>query len=356
MRLVLLAATASSHTQKWYKQLKDAGIEVILITAAPLGDGSIEEIVIGDSRSNRLAYPLNSGKVKRIIAEIKPDIVHAYYASGYGWWGARSRFHPLVISVWGSDITVTPRESWLAAKMIRYNLSHADIVCATSRYLADATIKFYPEIAGKMSVVPFGIDISKFKASTERSFDNMDVAIGSARSLERIYGLDVLLKAFKIVLEEIPGAKLRLAGDGPKYRNLSELARRLGIAKNVEFLGHIAQDDMPPFLRSIDMFIIPSREEAFGVAALEAMACGIPVIGSAVGGIIEVLRGGQCGVLVKPDNPDELSAAIIKLACDPEKRKLLSETGRKLVVDNYEVGRCVKMQLAVYNQLLSIES
>ncbi|MCK4656800.1 MAG: glycosyltransferase, partial [candidate division Zixibacteria bacterium] len=175
MKIALIASAASVHTQKWYEQLTGAGIEVVLITANPSNLGNIEQIVIGDSLASKLTFFRNAGKVRRLIRKIGPDIVHACYASGYGWYGARSRFHPLVVSVWGSDITATPHESWLAGRIIRYNLSKADLICATSRYLAEETVKLSPNVADKIKIVPFGVDTARFRCSPERRFDNDDI-------------------------------------------------------------------------------------------------------------------------------------------------------------------------------------
>jgi glycosyltransferase involved in cell wall biosynthesis len=350
MKVALIASAASVHTQKWYEQLTGAGIEVVLITANPTKLGNIEQIEIGDNRAGKLTFFRNAGKVRRLIREIEPDIVHACYASGYGWFGARSRFHPLVISVWGSDITATPYESWHAGRIIRYNLAKADLICATSRYLAEETEKLSPNVADKIEIVPFGVDTAKFTCSPERRFDNDGIVIGAAKNLGHGYGLDLLLEGFRAILDKLPEARIRIAGYGPAFDDLTSLARDLGIADRVEFLGHVMQADMPEFLNSID---VPSRSESFGVASVEAMACGVPVVASSVGGNIEVLDGGKCGVLVEPERVDELTNAIVKLALDGEKRRRLSEAGRKNVTDNYEIGRCTEMQVDVYKRLLS---
>lgn len=353
MKIALIAPAASVHTQKWFEQLTGANIEVVLITANPSKLGDIEQIVVGDSGASKLTFFRNAGKVRRLIREVRPDIVHACYASGYGWYGARSRFHPLVISVWGSDITSTPYESWHAGRIIRYNLSKAESICATSRYLAEETRKLSPNVADKIVIVPFGVDITSFRCSPERRFDNDDIVIGAAKNLGHGYGLDLLLKGFRAILDELPEARIRIAGYGPAFDDLTNLARSLGIADKAEFLGHVKQADMPEFLNSIDILAVPSRSEAFGVASVEAMACGVPVVASSVGGNIEVLDSGKCGVLVEPESVDKLSNAIVKLALDGEKRRRLSEAGRKNVTDNYEIRRCTEMQVDVYKRVLS---
>jgi glycosyltransferase involved in cell wall biosynthesis len=259
----------------------------------------------------------------------------------------------LVISVWGSDITSTPRRSFLAARIIRYNLSRADSICATSRYLAGETAMLCPDVAGKIEVIPFGVDTAKFGCSAERKYDNHDIVIGAAKNLGHGYGLDLLLGGFSRILDRLPGARIRIAGYGPAFDYLVGLARDLGISEKVEFLGHVKQVDMPEFLDSIDMLAVPSRAESFGVSSVEAMACGVPVVASSVGGNIEVLDSGRCGVLVEPEDSGKLADAVVKLALDEKERRRLSEAGRKRVIENYEIGRCTEMQLGLYKRVLS---
>jgi len=351
--LVLLASARSVHTRKWYSQLRNAGVDVHLITAAPFNDDRVEQIVIGMGLFGRLGYLLNAGKVRRLISQLKPDIVHAYYAPGYGWWGARSGAHPLLVSVWGSDITVEARRFFIMRQSTRYALNHADVICATSRYLAESTAKLYPRVAQKVKVLPFGVDMNLFTTLPGRRFEKDPLVFGAAKFLGLVYGFDLLLHAFRDVLTSLPAARLKIAGDGPAYRDLVDLSRSLGLSDSVEFLGYVPQEYMPAFLNSIDISMMPSREEAFGVSAVEALACGVPVIGSRVGGIVEVLNQGECGILVDPENVEALSDAMLALAGDYEMRKRLSEKGREHVVANYDIDKCTSMQIDIYEKLLA---
>jgi glycosyltransferase involved in cell wall biosynthesis len=354
MKVVMLAAASSEHTLKWLRQLETAGVDVSLITSAPLRGGEMEQIVVGRQSYGRWRYIISSRRVRRLIESLKPDIVHACYATSYGYWGARSRFHPLVISVWGSDITLTPRDSAIARWLTGYSLGRADAICATSRYLADTTIKLYPSIADKLTVVPFGVDTALYALHEGRRFDNDDIVVGSVRYLVHVYGIDLLLEAFSHVLKKIPGARLKLAGDGPERNNLEMLADRLAVRDRVEFLGHVDPSDMPAFLNSIDIAVLPSREEGYGVSAIEAMSCGVPVIASRTGGLIDVLDDGRAGILVEPGSPEVLAEAIVNLASDSEKRAELSMAGRNRATGSYDLTIATEKQMSVYRQILSL--
>lgn len=353
MKVVFLAPSVSVHTHKWYAALTREGVDLSVITSHPAGDGSMKEITIGNSDLRAAAYFATAGKVRRAILACKPDIVHAHYATSYGWWGARSRFHPYVLSVWGSDITVTPKRSALARWVSRYNLRAADIVCATSEYLARKASDLCHEVSSRITVVPFGIDTERFKPRRVQGTAESTIVIGTARTLHTIYGLDVLLRSFRKALDKLPNLRLSIAGEGHELRKLQHLAKFLNLGESVCFLGQIPHSDMPAFLNTLDLFVIPSREEAFGVAALEAMSCGVPVIASNVGGLPEILDGGKCGTLVPPDDPSALAHAMIQMLTDSNLRAGLAASGRRRVVEHFAEDRCVRLQMEVYERAMA---
>jgi glycosyltransferase involved in cell wall biosynthesis len=351
MKIALLAALASKHTQKWYRELTARGLDVHVITAHPADDCGIPAVRVDSGQGLKRLF--TAGAVSDHVKYLKPDIVHAYYATSYGFWAARTSHHPLVISVWGSDIAVTPRKSLAARILTSYSLNRADAVCATSNYLKEETCQMFKGVSKKIEVIPFGVDTDLFKPGEPKENGQKRLVLGSARTLERTYGLDVLIRAFRDVLPEHPYARLRIAGDGSARRELQNLAKSLSLMDRTEFLGDLAEAEMPEFLRSLDIAVLPSRLESFGVAAVEALACGIPVIGSNIGGIPEILGNGECGSLVEPDSVDALSKAIIELAEDTSLRKLLSERGRIRVEEKYRLTSTTDMQMTLYQRLLS---
>jgi len=348
MRLALLAPANSVHTQKWCEQLTGADIDVHVITAHPEN-----EVPSGPTELGRkISFLLNAGSVRRKINQLQPHIVHSFYAAGYGWWGARSRFSPFIMSVWGSDITRTPGSSFIARQIIRYNLKRADIICATSNYLKDQTVKLTPDNGSKVRVMPFGVDTQKFWKSSKPGATEAKVVVGTARGLEYVYGLDILVRAFAVMKRRIPDSLLRIAGKGTIEGQLRQIVADEGLVDSVEFVGEVSQDDMPGFLNSLDMFVMPSREEAFGVATLEAMSCRVPVIATRVGGNNELLDAGKFGALVESENCEELATAMFDLAHDEELRKLLARAARKHVVENYDLHLATRKMIDLYEEVL----
>ena len=134
--------------------------------------------------------------------------------------------------------------------------------------------------------------------------------------------------------------------------SLRDQAERLGIADRVQFLGRRPHDSLPTLFSTLDIFAMPSRWEEFGVSAVEASACGVPVVASRVGGVPEVVLDGVTGVLVPPEDPGALGAALLELADDVDRRRRLGTAGRRYVVERFEWGRCVEAMERVYRDVL----
>lgn len=180
--------------------------------------------------------------------------------------------------------------------------------------------------------------------------------VGTVARLHRDKGLDVLVDAAMILtsqLEKAPGrpassneVRFVVAGDGPEKSALVEKIRKSGLNGVFELVGHIR--DVPGFLKGLDLFVLPSRREALGLSILEAMASELPVVATYVGGIPEVVVNGQTGLLVEPDNPEELCRALVSLLADPELRAAMGKRGRVRVENLFDVRQTVEKTLQLY--------
>lgn len=175
--------------------------------------------------------------------------------------------------------------------------------------------------------IPSGVDLETLRDGTpsrpaaRRSLhwpDDSCVVVAVGR-LVRVKGFDILVRAFSEVLHGAPQTRLVLVGEGPERPSLERLARAIGISKHMLFTG--ASDEVPRHLAAADILVAPSRNEGQGRVLVEAMALGLPVVGTRVGGIPDVLRDGECGLLVPPENPSELARAILALARDERLRR-----------------------------------
>jgi len=305
------------------------------------------EISANSADSKSLSYMLRSYKVKSILNGIKPDIVHAHYATGYGLTGALCGVHPYVISTWGSDVCLAPKKNRMFKYILKYNLSKADFITATSRDLTKETSLYTDK---KVVTIPFGVDTSRF--SREARKDGGIITLGIVKSLEEIYGVKYLIEAFAKINKKHDNTKLLIVGDGPLRVKLEELCESLNIKNKVIFTGGVPNSRVSHYLNMMDIFIMPSLSESFGVSILEAESCMVPVVATDVGGIPEVVIDGLTGFLVKPGDSDALAEKLSTLIEDRELRERMGRCGRKFVIENYDWKDSVKQMYELYVKIL----
>ncbi len=204
--------------------------------------------------------------------------------------------------------------------------------------------------------IPTGINLTRFNPHTTP--DNFREAeglpadapiVGTIAILRRKKGHHVLLEAIPAVLKEVPEAIFVFAGDGPQTDNIKAQIKKLGLSKNVRLLG--LRKDVETVLKGIDLFVLPTFQEALGTSILEASAMRRAVISTRVGGVPEVVKDGITGLLVKPDNAEELGEAIIKLLKDRDLCESMGAEGRKLVEADFSTTRMVEKLYGLYSTL-----
>ncbi len=203
------------------------------------------------------------------------------------------------------------------------------------------------------SVVPNGIDLESFAAKVPSAVGLVEGApvIGTVGSLTPEKGFSVLLDAMPSVVERFPQATLYIIGDGPLRSALEQQGRERALAGAVRFVGGV--DDIRPWLQSFDLFVQPSLHEGQGIALMEAMASGRPVIASRVGGIPEVVIDNETGILVPPGDPEALAASICALGADERRRRQLAAIGRARVRSQYPLERMIRGVEEIYETLLA---
>ncbi len=347
-RVVIFGWAGSIHVKRWALGLKDRGHEIRLIS---LGDDPIEGIeTINLPRTSFLSYFKQAARAVALAREFSPDLVHVHYVGGFGYWGTKCDFAPVVASVWGSDVVDLPRNP-LYRYMIKRALRQADQITATSDFLKRVSLDMVPEVEDKIRVIPFGVTIPESPSPlpagpTKLCFIKMH---------KRKYGPDVMLKAFARARDGIPELALTMAGEGEMTPELKELASRLGVTESVDFVGFVPNDRIYALLQEHHIMVMPSvmESESFGVAVIEASACARPVIASRVGGVSEVLHDQKTGLLVPPGNINALTEAIVSLASNDEKCRAMGEAGFQLVREVYPWERSLDLMTKLYERLIN---
>lgn len=200
----------------------------------------------------------------------------------------------------------------------------------------------------KIRIIPNGVDIEKFKPSNRRLDD---LIFWGGRFIPQ-KGLEYLIEAFALITKERPKAKLMMTGNGPLFPKIYGLVKRYKLEKNVLFRGYVARNTMPDLLGVASVYVLPSLKEGMPYALLEAMACGLPVIGSNIPGVNDVIVNGENGLLVPPRDPKALAEAILTLLNDVKMRKKLGQNARELIVKKYNWNKIIPLMEKVYREAI----
>lgn len=352
-KIVIIGPGNNVHIQRWLIALRERDLNVSLIATTPVSPllswfphYAIPTATAGMTPMQRIVTLLHGwARVPALARSLKPDLAHLHSLPTPAAVPFARRVGPLVASPWGSDVVQRDRRK---ARLYPALLRHAAQITATSRYLADVTARYFDRSCS-IAIVPFGVDPDRFRPATASP---SRLRVGTLRHLERNYGLDVLLDAWPIVLRAQPHVELVIGGGGSLERELRAQAAQLGIERHVRWLGRLDHDAVPRFLQSLTVFAMPSRAESFGVAALEAQACGLPVIASDVGGLPDVVRDGITGALVPPEDPSALARALIDLLAEPQRQRAWGAAGRTWVIERYTWDDSVDRMMAVYRNVI----
>jgi L-malate glycosyltransferase len=359
LKIAFLAGPNSIHTVRWVNAIIDKVRELHLLTMHQPVDPIDSRVKIHQLPYKAPhGYLLNVKNLKKLLADIRPNLLHVHYASGYGTLGRLSGYHPLILSVWGSDVYDFPATSFLHHATVAANLRDADWVCSTSEVMAQQTKSIYSDLP-HLSITPFGIDINKFRPIPTLR-DNNYLTIGTVKRLTPKYGVDILIQAFALAKEKVSSQapelaeKLRLiiVGDGKQRKELESLTKQLKIGNVTDFVGAVPHKKVPEYLNQLDIYVAASRldSESFGVAVLEASACGLPVVVSDAGGLPEVVQDRVTGYIALKEDITATAEAIFKLIINESDRDTMGIAGRQLVIDRYVWQENVELMVEIYRK------
>jgi N-acetyl-alpha-D-glucosaminyl L-malate synthase BshA len=308
-----------------------------------------------------LYTPALASKMVEVARFEKLDIIHAHYAIPH----ATSAFLAreivgnglkVVTTLHGTDITLVGLEPSFLPVM-KFSIERSDGVTAVSRFLREKTLTNF-NIEKDITVIPNFVDTEKYKRIECKEIctkfapkgEKVLVHISNFRVVKRVQDV---IRIFKQVQEKIP-SKLILVGDGPDRSACELLVRELGLQKQVKFLGK--QLELVPILSAADLFLMPSQSESFGLSALEAMACEVPVISSSVGGLPELQVHGETGYIAEIGDVDRMARYAIELLTNETKHKIFAQAARRRAVESFDVHKIVNQYEAHYEQCLAAPS
>ena len=351
MKILFIGAATSNHTIRWVNALAERGHEVFLLSRNDQRDNDnrikpdvkIRYLKFGGG----IGYYLNAFETKKVIKQFRPDVVNVHYASGYGTLARISKCSPLVISVWGSDVYDFPWKSEKNRKLVCKNLNYADEIASTSYAMAAETKRVLGDLDRKITVTPFGVDLHLFKPQQTENHGDRKV-IGIVKYLEPIYDIPLLINAFEIVKKKMDNVELHIYGDGKLKDELVAMCQAKGIDDSVKFLGVIPNYEVPNALSAMDVFVNCSKQESFGVAIVEAMACGVPVVATDCEGYKEIIDNANLGIIIDKRAPDLLAEKILLLLNNPKMARTMAAQALDKVTKLYDWSKNVSTMEQLY--------
>lgn len=288
------------------------------------------------------------------------DVLHVHYAIPHATsaWIAKEMLGAehgikIITTLHGTDITLVGQERSFG-EITRFSIARSDGLTAVSQYLKCETVKHFKVPDENIEVIPNFVDPERYdrehypcrRKALVQDGEKLVMHISNFRPVKRVQDV---IRIFHRISRKIP-SRLVLIGDGPDRPLAVDEAESLGIGDRVIFLGK--QDSVAEILACADLFLLPSSSESFGLVALEAMASGVPVVATAVGGVPEVVVDGLTGALAPVGAVEEMGDAGIALLSDPDRWQATSEAARRIAVDRFGVHSVVPLYENYYECIL----
>jgi N-acetyl-alpha-D-glucosaminyl L-malate synthase BshA len=354
------------------KALAERGHEVHLVSTDPPFRLGEYQAGLAFHQVHTPSYPLFrepqyvlslANKVVQVAREFRLELIHAHYAIPHATVALLSRqvlessgrepAPRVVTTLHGTDITLVGSDPSYS-EIVAYSIERSDGVTAVSESLRESTRRELC-VHREIEVIPNFLDCRMYRRKPVPGLrqrfapdesTKLVIHVSNFRPVKRI---DAVMDVFARISREVP-ARLLLIGDGPELGTAYRLGRELGLSHQVEALG--AQEDIIPLLSASDVFLLPSEQESFGLAALEAMACEVPVVASRVGGLPEVIRHGQTGFLHEPADLEGMARSAIALLQDPALHRQIADAACRDVGERFCVDLVVPMYERHYARVL----
>jgi N-acetyl-alpha-D-glucosaminyl L-malate synthase BshA len=301
-------------------------------------------------------------RMHEVVLAHKLDLLHVHYAIPHATsaWIAREMLAPtrpdirVLTTLHGTDITIVGQDPSFHA-ITKFSIEQSDGLTAVSRFLQRETVRAFGCTGCQIEVIPNFIDPdvydrTKYKAALRDQFrpsDRVLMHISNFRPVKRVRDV---VRVFARVRQDVPSV-LVMVGDGPDRVHAEAEARELGVEQEVFFLGKI--ETVAPLLSAADLFLLPTQSESFGLSALEALASGVPVIGTQAGGLPEVVRDGETGRLCAVGDIDSMARAAIDILRDRDRWQAMSSLAARDARERFSIDDVVEQYESFYELALT---
>lgn len=368
MKICFIGAHSHVHMIRWYQFFAERGHEVVLISTTAQEKETFQGLPVypfpmprsGNYFKNLMAgvvlAPSNIRKLKMLLDEIRPDLVHVHYINDAALLSVLSGFSPVVLTAWGSDVLISPEKSMIRKFFVKHTLKKSRLITCDADHMQKRILEL-GGAPGRVEIVFFGTNVEKYNPAMKKpeflsrwGKENSRYVI-SIRNLEPVYDLETLIRAVPMVVKENPNALFLIGGSGSEKEKLVNLAAQLGVDKFVKFLGSLQQAELPLYLASSDVYVSTALSDG-GLAAstAEAMAAATPVVITDVGNNTQWVEDGVSGFVVPPQSPAPLAEKIITLLSSEELRRRLGQKGRDVIVERNNYHRQMERVEGLYRR------
>lgn len=366
MRICFVADAADIHTQRWAGYFANKGDDVHVISfdkpSEDMENSTLHVLRTVGIKTTILKYTINPlyvlKQLKKLIKEIKPDIIHGHAVRDHTIIAALTGFHPFVVTAWGSDVLIYPKESKVMKYAVPFTLRRADVITCEGKNTKEVMIKMGIK-SEKINIIMHGVDIKKFNFSSGykklreelKTFNSPTVI--STRRLGRIHDVETFINAIPLVLKKIPDAKFIIAGDGEQKGYLMARSKSLNVFDATRFIGRIPHDELPKYLSSSDVYVSTSlSDEGISISTQEAMVCELAAVITDVADNKRWIKDGENGFIVPAKDSKTLAEKIIYLLENEDIRKRFGKVSRRIIKEKADYYKEMLKMEYIYIKLV----
>jgi len=361
MRLAFLAIGRHIHTERWIRWFAARGHDCHLLTVQP---GPVDGVTVHDitreAPTKPLRYWRSLGEVRRLLRDLRPDLLNTHFLTGYGYWGHFSGVHPNVLTVWGDDVYVTPFAHPLKGWLARRALASCDALTGDSVDILAVACRQLGANPDRAFRILWGVDFDVFRPAEARSFraglgfGDTDVVFFSPRSYTQpYYNIDVIVAAAARLASADRRARFLFSGYEGDPAPFAARVRAAGLEAVTRVLGRIPHHEFAMALNACDVFVSVPSVDATAVSLLEAMSCGKAVIVSALPSALEWVADGRSGRVVAPRDEGQLVAAMSDYARDPARRQAHGAAALAIARTQFAFDANMANVAAIYERLVT---
>ncbi|MBN2181653.1 MAG: glycosyltransferase [Sedimentisphaerales bacterium] len=356
MRICFIAVGTFNHIGPYLDYFKQAGHEVCFVSLSPGPERSVPTYNLGlggkySETKGKWKYPVSMLRARGLIKRLRPDVVHAHYATSAGLAALVCGFHPTIVTAHGSDVTTGVKSAlwwFLLKKIFRF----ADCVNVVSDELGEMVMNLGIN-KEKIETFTLGIDTEKFSFSGVRKIEkSRPLRMVCTRRLEPVFDHDTIIHALALLRQKGVEFEMKFAGEGSLRGSLERQVKDLGLDDCVKFLGKIANEELPELLEHSDVYLSASLWDGASLSLLEALASGLFPIVSDIKANSAWIKNDRTGLLHKLGDAEDLANCVMKLLDKPEMAEKAGAKNRENLIEKADRKKNMKLLESVYENLI----